>query len=444
MKLPDIFSSVLVTGVYLLIFNLLIYRFRLFQFRSFRPWVTLLVYNLKFAVGVLIWAVYTFYYTDLENNDVHKFYRDAQTLHEIRAKDPALFNRLMWGGEISRADNNKIITLKNWNRHFDEAPVNENRTVIRLNAWLMFLSFKTYFVHILFMCFFSLIGLVMITNSVLRYSPPRTSVLALFVLLLPSLLFWTSGVMKEPLLLLGTGFFVYGHSHLRFSAIHIKPWSAFLFGAWIMFITKFFVLMCLLPATIAYFIYRNKGTAIFIWTKYIVVHAVLILVAFQVHHVLPGFNLQQMLVNKQVHSVKEAEYHRAGSRIEIQELNEDMLSVVLATPSALFNVMARPLVWESGNLMMLASAVENVFVIFFLILCAVNTNWKDPRHLNLFLFLIFGSLAYFTLIGLATPVLGNLVRYKVLLIPLWLLAFIFRVKPDRVAQNFSFVLRKEQ
>ena len=436
-------SKGLLTAAYLLIINVFIYHFKWFQFRAFRPWITLLVFNLKFAVGILIWAVYTFYYTDVANNDVHKFYRDALTLHDIRAEAPSVFNRLMWGSEITGADKHKVSALNNWNRHFDEAPVNENRTIIRMNAWLMFLSFKTYFVHVLFMCLFSLLGLVLITNSVLRHSPPRTAVLALFVLLLPSLLFWTSGVMKEPLLLLGTGCFVYGISHLSFTSLQLNPILALLFGASIMFITKFFVLVCLLPATMAFLLFRNRETVVFIWMKYAIVHVVLLLMAFQVYRILPGFNLQQMLINKQAHSVKEAEYHRAGSRVEILHLKDDILSVVCASPSAVFNVIARPLVWESGNPMMLASAVENIFVILFLILCAVYTDWKSPQNLNLFLFLLFSSLAYFTLIGLATPVLGNLVRYKAPLLPFLLFAFMFRVKPDRVADNFRFALRKE-
>ena len=141
-------------------------------------------------------------------------------------------------------------------------------------------------------------------------------------------------------------------------------------------------------------------------------------------------------------AVLEAEYHQAGSRISIPELQPDGWSVVKASPAAIMNTIVRPLIWEARNPMMLASAVENDFVVIFVLFCLVYTDWKKTQGLNLFLFLLCGALTYFALIGMATPVLGNLVRYKTPLLPLFLLAFIFRVKPVMVADNFGFVLRR--
>ena len=51
-----------------------------------------------------------------------------------------------------------------------------------------------------------------------------------------------------------------------------------------------------------------------------------LLVAFNIHYVIPRINLQQMLVNKQTHSVKEAAYFKAGSRIEIPELKNVVIA----------------------------------------------------------------------------------------------------------------------
>lgn len=429
------------TLFYLFLFNFLIYRFRIFQFSSFKTWVTHLIFNLKFVVGILMWVVYTFYYTDIESNDIHKFYSDALTLHEIREENPSTFWLMICGAQIKAAEGSKIAELKNWNRNFDEAPINENRTIIRLNALLMFLSFKTYFVHIAFMCFVSLLGLVLLTNSILRFAATRTCILALFVLMLPSVLFWTSGVIKEPVLVLGIGMFVYGIFHFRFQRIEFKSLFSLIFGSILILFTKFFVLACLIPAALAFILFRGKTSDSFILLKYVAVCAALFLIALNIHKAIPTVNLQQMLITKQVHAVREAEYHHAGSRIHIPALHHDGWSIVKAAPTALVNTIFRPLIWESKNPFMIASAVENVFVVVFLIFCTIYTDWKRTQDLNLFLFLLFGALAYFVLIGMATPVLGNLVRYKAPMLPLFLLAFVFRVKPGMVADNLRFVLR---
>ena len=145
-------KEILLTLFYLFFFNFLLYRFKKFQFKNFKPLVTHLLFNLKFAVGIFIWVIYTFYYKDVQNNDVHKFYNDAFILNRAATEQPMVFAELMAGKE-NDATLPYLEEMKNWKRNFDEAPFNENHTIIKLNALLMFVSFKTYFVHILFFCF---------------------------------------------------------------------------------------------------------------------------------------------------------------------------------------------------------------------------------------------------------------------------------------------------
>lgn len=431
-------KEIFLTALYLVLFNALIFRFKVFQFKNFKSIVTHVLFNLKFVVGIFIWFIYTFYYKDVQNNDVHKFYNDALILRNAANENPQAFFQLLIGKE-NETTLPFTSQMKNWERNFDEAPVNENKTIIRLNALLMFFSFKTYFVHILFMCFISLIGFVLITNSIFSFTDIKNSLLAIPVLFLPSVLFWTSGVVKEPVLILGLGLFVYGITNwgTRNSII------ALVTGSILILFTKFFVLACLLPATIAYVLSRKNETPKFILLKYLIVNLVLLLVAFNVRYIVPKINLQQMLINKQTHSVKEAEYFKAGSRIEIPELKDDALSILKTSAVGIWNTITRPYIWETKNMMMLASAAENLFIIPFLLFCHAFRTRKGETNLNLLLFLLTVSFAYFAIVGICTPVLGNLVRYKTPLLVLFIFAFIIRVNSKYIPGSLSFVLRKE-
>ncbi|MES2621964.1 MAG: hypothetical protein V4615_14030 [Bacteroidota bacterium] len=429
--------KILLTVFYLLLFNFLIYRYKLFQFKNFSPFITHVVFNLKFAVGIFIWLIYTFYYKELQNNDIHKFYSDALILRDIAKENPKAFLQLLTIDDGSVPE--YTLRMKNWERNFDEAPINENRTVIRLNALLMFLSFKTYFVHILFFCFISLVGWILLTNVVFGFIDTRNSILALPVLLLPSVLFWTSGVMKEPLLAFGLGLLFHGIAN---SEMRIPKLTAIVTGGFIVLLTKFFVLVCLFPALVAFLFFRKTEKIGLIVLKYILVNTILLLMAFNIHQVVPRVNLQQMLLNKQMNSIKEANYFQAGSRIELPELKEDAISILKTSVIGIWNTITRPYIWEGENVMMLASAIENVFIISLLLMCISFTNWKNLNNLNLFLFLLNFSFLYFALIGMCTPVLGNLVRYKTPLLPLFLFAFMIQVSPKMVIGNLSFLLRK--
>jgi hypothetical protein len=85
------FKEILLTTLYLLLFNFLIYRFRMFQFRNYKPFITHLLFNLKFVAGIGLWLIYTFYYKETWKNDVHKFYNDALVLRDVADKIPGHF-----------------------------------------------------------------------------------------------------------------------------------------------------------------------------------------------------------------------------------------------------------------------------------------------------------------------------------------------------------------
>lgn len=427
----------LLTAFYFLLFNFLIYRFKPFQLLGFKAWVSNALFNIKFAAGLLIWAIYTFYYTDKATSDVHKFYVDAQVIYSALPNDAPVYFELISGIGSNEARPQYTSQMHNWERNFDEAPINENRTVIRLNALLMLFSFKTYFVHILMMCFISLFGWVLLFNSVFKYINRPPNVLALLPLLLPSVLFWASGVLKEPVLVLGLGVFVYGLLN--------KDWKLRVaccgLGMLVLLAIKFYVLVCLLPAALAFLLLQKQEKPAMVLAKYAAVNIVLLIAALNIQHIVPRINAMQMLSNKQHHSVKEAIYFKAGSRIDITDIEPNAISIVSTAPIAVWNSLTRPYLWEGKNPMMLASALENLMVIGIILLCFFLFNRNNTKHLKLVLFLLLSSLTYFALIGMCTPVLGNMVRYKAPLLPLFLLAFIILADEAKLVSRLPLLQR---
>lgn len=430
-------KTVLLTLFYLLLFNGLISRFAFLQLHRCKPFVTLLLFNTKFITGIFIWAIYTFYYTDTANNDVHKFYNDALVLKQAVHENPQVFTDLMIGREAANALP-YLTQMKNWDRHFDEAPVNENRTVIKLNALLLFVSFKTYFVHILFFCFFSTLGWVWLSNAVLHFTGAKNTILALPALFLPSVLLWTSGVMKEPILILGLGVLLTGLLHFEWKP---KPVLSMLCGILLILASKFFVLVCLLPACLAFLLFPKIKSRVFLLLKYSLLTGTFLLLAVNIGKVTPKINPLQMLMNKQKHAISEAAYFKAGSRITIPTLENSLGNVIRVATTGIWNTFFRPYVSEAKNPMMLLSAMENLLVLIMVAVAVFFTDWKSRQNDNLLLMLLLFSVAYFALIGMCTPVLGNLVRYKAPLLPVLFLAFIVKANPKYVPDSCGWLLR---
>lgn len=92
--------------------------------------------------------------------------------------------------------------------------LNDNRTPIRLNALIMLFSFGKYAVHALVMLIISFIGQYAFYKTFKPYFPKKEILLAGIIFLTPSVLFWTSGVLKEPIAMCLLGLFTYAYFKL--------------------------------------------------------------------------------------------------------------------------------------------------------------------------------------------------------------------------------------
>lgn len=143
------------------------------------------------------------------------------------------------------------------------------------------------------------------------------------------------------------------------------------------------------------------------------------------HYIIPQINLLELLAFKQNNFVNLAVAERAGSLITTTYLQPDIKNILIKTPEAFFNTLIRPYPWESiGSIFKLIPMLENLFFIIFI--KWIIWNNRKPYHLRFVLFCLSFVVVLYTLVGLSTPVIGGMVRYKVPALPfLWvsLLAF---------------------
>ena len=96
-----------------------------------------------------------------------------------------------------------------WARKIDSNIYNDSHTIIRFNTIVRFFSLGYYNVHTVFICFLSLIGLTGIYKTFIPYLQDKKRELLFAVFLLPSALFWGSGVLKEGLIFFALGLLIY-------------------------------------------------------------------------------------------------------------------------------------------------------------------------------------------------------------------------------------------
>jgi hypothetical protein len=284
----------------------------------------------------------------------------------------------------------------------------------------------------IYLSLFCFVGCWQLARTMARVLPhtPAGAALVGFVLW-PSVLFWATGITKESVLL-GSGAWL--------TALFIELfWGGrktsrqttglvlgLLFLAVVHFKMRYFFAVPLLGALLGLTVVRvaqQLGLARRRIPQALVLAAVLGGGIWLGSEVSVAFR-----VNKFTHQVVRIyEHHRVASagrpHFEYPNLRPTLESIAAHAPLAVVNALSRPWLGESFKPQYLASGLENAALLMLLVVAAVAAVRGKPGRLPflLGLGLLVHCVALAVLLGLSTPNLGSLNRYRSDLLPFLLL-----------------------
>lgn len=241
----------------------LIYRnnfFGLFKDKVINSKIFTILFLLKALAIPAFYLVYKKLYGGVEKFDAGKFYSDAIVLNNFAKHDLVGYLKVVFGlqDESPGTDffDNYLVNTTNWdNGRLKDFLYNDNRIVIRVHSLIHFIAFNSYYVHALFSCFISFIGITFIYKTVKEFFIGKEIYVLLILCLLPALWFYTGAVLKEGLAIFVLGCMLYqikklfsGQStvlsictliFMLFISLLLKPYLLF-FAA--IYFTLFFVL----------------------------------------------------------------------------------------------------------------------------------------------------------------------------------------------------------
>ena len=284
-------------AIYLLIICAIIFRHRFFRLPGLKSYPALLFFLLKIFAGVAVWYVYTVYYPQREYADIWKYYDDSEVVYNALDDHPGDYFRLMSGiGIDERIQHEYIDKMLHWDQQFENNLFNDSHTIIRFNALMRLISAGNYHTHSLVMCFLAFIGLCALYHWLYKFIPQWKKPVAFILFISPSLLFWTSGVLKEGILFFALGMLIL-HSW-RF-AEDKKKYRLFwiVLSIFLLAITKLYALVFVLPAlALALHLMKNPRFAI---VKTAILFAGLIVTGILIDKVKPELSPYRIIAMKQ-------------------------------------------------------------------------------------------------------------------------------------------------
>ncbi|WP_426059913.1 hypothetical protein [Hymenobacter sp. B1770] len=311
--------------------------------------------------------------------------------------------------------------------------------LIKLLALLNLASLETDWLNGLYLSLFAFVGcwqLVRTLAEVLPNTPNGAGVVAF--LLWPSVWFWTTGISKEAALL-GSGAWLTAQVlDLLYGKVQDQPqrvwnrlgWGLLTIGlAYLHFKMRYFFAVPLLGVLAGVALghwLQQLGLARYRWVQAVVLATVLGLGIWLAPQLSMGFSANKF--TNQVIKVYTFEVaHSAGKpHFEYPDLRPTLESMVAHAPLAVANVLTRPWLGESRQPTYVAAGLENAAILSLLALAlaavARGRAGRLPFGLGLGLVVFCVILAF--LMGLTTPNLGSLNRYKSGLLPFLLLVLL--------------------
>ena len=301
---------------------------------------------------------------------------------------------------------------------------------IKILSVFNILSLGNYFINVVFYSFFTLFGPIAIFRVMTDVFPGKKMAVLFATFLVPSFLYWTSGIHKEGLIFTGISLIIYciyfGTKEKKFG---FKRIVGLLTGLLLILTLRNFIIVLIIPAIVAWLLsnrWPKYGLAIF--TSLYLLFGILF---FASRYINPRFDFPQAVVNKQKEFIDLA----GGSSIPIRQLKPDAISFLINSPQAITLSTIRPYPSDVRHILSLAAAIEVNALLLMFVLFLIWPK-KNLQSKNLLYFCIFFAMSILLAIGFSVNNLGAIVRYRSVILPLLVIPMAASIDWRRIGKKF--------
>ncbi|MFC5272011.1 hypothetical protein [Adhaeribacter terreus] len=368
--------------------------------------------------------------------DTFDYQRYANTLSKLASNNFISYLKLLFFNELPDSVQIKF------------KPYSNSFFFTKILSLLNLITDSNYYFNGLFLSFFSFAGCWLLVQTQAKVFPGTKKPAVITFLFFPTVIFWNAGVTKESVLMGALGFFwglvlqtvYFSGQKLRFNLVLL------IFFSWLLFKIKLFLALVVFALTLSWLFLKwlRKRFVFFRSNQNFIgfLGAFIVLAAGATALFLQNF-ADAFIYRHLVWNYKTLHAKSIGKPvIALNDLKPELGSVLINIPEALTGALFRPFFWEGENLFYRLAGIENlVIVIIFLGSLSFWKNWRKLQISGFYGVLIAFILILAVLIGLTTPNLGTLNRYRTIFLPfllyLLLQAPFWKRNLDRLSLKFK-------
>ncbi len=342
----------------------------------------IIFFLLKVMAGIFYGWIGVYYGNLAQMVDTWAYHYESIQEYQVLKSDPAEFFQSLFRNNYENGFSNFLVTKNSWWNDF------KANFFIKILALFNLFSFGNYYTNLIFFSFFSLFGPVAIYRVMREEFPYKKIPVLLATFLVPSFLYWTSGLHKDGLIFTGFAIvaynFYFGLKKNRFTAGAIL---SILLGLGLVLALRNFLMLPLLGALITWVLAsRLKFRPVVVFSA---AYLLFLIVFFTGKFIHPKLDFPNAVAIKQ----EEFMSLGGGSAVEVKKVPPNLAGFITHAPQAFSLSVLRPFPTDVRHLLSLAAAVEvNLLLLLFLFFLFWRTRGRGINAFLLFCFFFSFSL----------------------------------------------------
>ncbi|MEP6711011.1 MAG: hypothetical protein ABJA37_01280 [Ferruginibacter sp.] len=361
------------------------------------------------------------------------YYTEGYNIYKLILKDPSNIQLLFIPAkDFDQALLSNIANLGYFNEE-------SNFMVTKITAFLCFFTFGQFMAINLIFSMISFTGVWRLYRFFYEQYPDLHKQFSFAILFLPTFVFWSSGILKDPLCTGALGWLTYSlYSIFYLKKNPVKFGILVVLFGYLIIVLKVYIIVSYLPFFVIFLILQNVNLIKNKFVKILLVSGFLIGSIFSfiritstMQKALGNFAGQGIAKSVKTYQVNyENQAFSASSNFSLGvEFDGSVNSLIKLAPAAIVATLFRPFIWESKKLSTLLSSLESlafmIFTIFVLIKVGIKKMVKTIVSKAVVMYCFLYSIIFSLFVGATTLNFGSLVRYKIPGIPFYLLAMFF-------------------
>lgn len=363
----------------------------------------------KIAAGLSLGFIYYYHYN---GGDTLSYFHDAEILANIAYKSPLSYINVWTGTAIE-------------NLRYADQP--RALLMAKLASLPAIVTCNNYWISNIYFSLFSFFGLWKLTTLLASIRPTFKYPAVISFLFYPSAVFWSSGLLKEPVIMgcLSLCLAIYLPYVIENKPIALKYILLSLLLLFIIWQLKFYYAAVFIPLLFVCIIvtylknlssyFKNSRKLQLIAT--ILLPLILYLPLSLLNPLLNFQNILTEIVNNHNWYLINGILPEEGY-IHFIDLKPGFLSIIKNFPIALFSGLFRPLFFEVNNLLQVVAGLENTLLLLLFVAALYKIKkLKNSRFLYVFSVTALYIIILATFLAFSAPNFGSLMRYKVAFLP---------------------------